>query len=109
VGAPDRLGRLERVFDLREVHIRVAVVHERIEELERFPDRHSLATERQIVLLLRADEIERLMRVIQAVEFSDGVAGFRGEVAELAGILAERAWGLRLLHREAPRFRSDVE
>ena len=93
VGATNRLGGLQRVLDLREVDVRIAVVDERVEELERFPHRHPLAAERQIVPLLPAHEIERLVRVIQAVEFLDGVAGFRREVAEVAGILAERARG----------------
>ena len=40
VRAADRLGRLQRVLDLREVGVRIAVVDERVQEVERLPDGH---------------------------------------------------------------------
>ena len=60
-GAAHRLCGLQRVFDLREVHVGIAVVDERVEKLERLPHVHARAVERQVLGLFRQDEVERLM------------------------------------------------
>ena len=81
---PDGFCRLQRVFYLREVDVGIAVVDERVEKLERSPDRHRLSTQSQIFLFLREHERERLPRVVQRIELLDA----RPRVAvvpELAG------------------------
>ena len=67
VGGADRLGRLQRVLDLREVDVRVAVVDQRVQELERLEHGHPSAVQRQIVPLLPEDEVQRLVRVVLEV------------------------------------------
>ena len=71
IGGADGFGRLQRVLDLREVDVGIAVVDERVEEVERLPDRQRLAIERQILALLLEHEVERLMRVVERVELLD--------------------------------------
>ena len=64
----DRFRGLQRVLDLREVGVGIAVVHQRVQEVERLPDVHLPPVERQVLALLRPHEIERLVRVVQAIE-----------------------------------------
>ena len=88
VGA-DRLGGLHQVLDLRQLGIGVAVVDQGVEELHRLPDPHHPMVLGQVLPLLRPDEVERLIAVIQPVELADGRADVRPVIAErrlLAGL-----------------------
>jgi hypothetical protein len=105
VRAPDGFRGLQGVLDLREVHVRIAVVHQRVEELERFPHGHALPAERQVVRLFVPHEIERLVGVIQAVEFLDGVSGFGREVSEVRGVFSGNHWRLSVLHNYSDQVR----
>ena len=71
------------MIDLREVDVRVAVVDDGVEELQRVPDAMPLPVARQVVGLLREHEVERLVRVVEAVELLHRVARLGGEVPEL--------------------------
>src|SRR4029453_19481601 len=61
------LCRLHQVFDLAEIGIGIAVIHERVEKLHRLPHAHPPFSQRQILALLLPDEIERLIAVIQPI------------------------------------------
>ena len=101
VGA-NGLGRLQRVLDLGEVDVGIAVVDQRVEVLQRLQHRHRPAVQRQVVALLPEDEVERLVRVVQAVELRDPLVGVL-VVAELVDRLRQqRTAGLACLHG-APR------
>jgi hypothetical protein len=89
----DRLGRLQRVLDLAELDVGIAVVDQRLHELERFPRRHAPAVARQVLALLRADEVERLPGMVEPVELVDGRARARAVVPE-TGRLGGRTHGL---------------
>ena len=52
-----RLRRLQQVVDLRQRDVRVGIVDQRVEVVERLPPRHFAAVEAQVVGLLRDDEI----------------------------------------------------
>ena len=67
----DRFGRLERVLDLRQLDVGVAVVDKRVQEIERLPHGHRLSRKREVLVLLRDDERKRLVRVIEPVELFD--------------------------------------
>ena len=71
IRGPDRFGRLQRVFYLREVDVGIAVVHERVEIFERLPTPSSSSIQRQIFLFLREHELERLPRVVERIELLD--------------------------------------
>ena len=75
VGGADRLGRLQRMLDLREVDVGIAVVDQRVQVLQRLPHRHRPAVQRQVVALLLQDEVERLVRVVLEVELRDALVG----------------------------------
>ena len=99
----NRLGRLEQVLDLGEVRVRVAVVHERVEELHRPPDAHPPLVQREVVALLGADEVARLAGVVLAVELADAGAGELVVVAELLlRLLRRRRRGVAGLHEVVP-------
>ena len=85
VGA-DRLRRLEGVLDLTEVDVGVAVVDQRLDELERLPDRHAPPVERQVPALLGAHEVERLVQVVEPVELVDRRARALAVVAKAVGV-----------------------
>ena len=73
-GLSNGLRGLQRVIDLGEVDVRIAVVHERVQVVECFPDGHRLSREAQVVRFLLEHEVQRLVRVVLAVELADGVA-----------------------------------
>ena len=98
IGGADGFGRLHRVLDLREVDVGIAVVDERVEEVERFPDGQRLAVERQVVALLLEHEPERLICVVEGVELLDARPRVR-VVPKLVNRLGqERAAGLAWVH-----------
>ena len=107
VGGADRLGRLHRVLDLREVDVRIAVVDERVEEVEGFPDGQRLAVERQVLALLLEHEGERLVRVVERVELLDPRPGMRVVPELIDGLGQKRATGLACLHGILPDGRFD--
>ena len=75
VGGADRLGRLQRVLDLGEVDVGIAVVDQRVQELERLEHRHRPAVQRQVVALLLQDEVQRLVGVVLEVELRHALVG----------------------------------
>jgi len=79
---------LEQVLNLAEVGVRVAVVDEGVKELGRFPDRLLADVEAEIFLLFAEDEVQGLVRVVEAVELGDAGVGLGVVVAELREILA---------------------
>jgi hypothetical protein len=88
VGVARRLRRLQRVIELREIGIGIALVHDVVEVIEHLPDGHLLSVERQVLGLLPLHEIERLVLVILAVELPDVAFRLRVVVAEvLRGLL----------------------
>src|SRR5688500_18353345 len=81
------LGGLQQMFELRQIGVRVAVVHQVVQIFRRFPDRHLPAVELVEIRLLRADEIIGLISMIQAIEFAHTRAGVGGVIAELLLLL----------------------
>jgi hypothetical protein len=77
------LGGLHEVLDLRDVGVRVTVVHQLIQELRSLPDPLLALAEREIFLLLLFDKRDRLMRVVQPVKFGDTSIRSRVIIAEL--------------------------
>src|SRR3954447_10363281 len=58
------------MLNLREVGIRIAVVHQRIKKLHRFPDAHLAVVQTAVLLSLTQTELVSLVRVIQAGELT---------------------------------------
>ena len=90
-GGADRFGRLQQMLQLRELDVRIGIIDQRVEIIERFEDAHLPAVELQELALLRLHEVVRLMAVILAIELADGLAG---RIIVVAIILA--GLGLRL-------------
>ena len=90
VGA-NRLGGLHQVFDLGQLGVGIAVVDQGVEKLHRFPDPHLALSLGQVLALFRQDEVERLMAMIQPVEFAHARA-------DVGSVIAERRllFGLRV-------------
>ena len=59
------------MFDLGQVGIRIAVVHQRIQKLRSLPEALLAFIEAEVLLLLRHDVVERLILMIQPIELSD--------------------------------------
>src|SRR5215510_15769252 len=90
-----RLGGLQRVNDLRQRQIGVAVVNQGIQKINRFPDAHLGLVELAVFGLFGEDEIERLVGMIEPVQLSDRGAGFGLVVAEVLrafDTVEERRW-----------------
>ena len=64
----DRFGRLQQVFDLRQVQIWVAIVHELIQELHRLPDAHPRAISPEKLGSLLPAKLDCLVRMVQPVK-----------------------------------------
>src|SRR5262245_46557388 len=79
----NRLRRLEQMFNLREVGIRIALVNQRVEILGHLPDRLFAALQAAIFHLLLQHKVQRLVGVILAVELGDRGIGISVVVAEL--------------------------
>ena len=77
IGGANGLGRLHRVLDLGEIDVRIAVVNECIEEVERLPYGQRLALQPQVLALLLEDEGEGLVRMVERVELLDPRPGMR--------------------------------
>src|SRR5271157_4984989 len=81
IGA-DSFGGLQAMLDLREIRIGVAIVYQRVQVFESFPDSHRALIERQVLPLLLLHEIARLMRMVQAIELAHHRRRFRSELPE---------------------------
>src|SRR4249920_3684534 len=68
--ASNRLGGLHQVLNLREVGIRVPLVHECVEVLAGLPDTHLAFAQDGVLPLLLLCKFARLPRVILPVEFA---------------------------------------
>src|SRR5262249_11885170 len=88
---PNRLGGLHQVLDLRQVGVRVAVVHQGVEELHRFPNAHATLVQRQILRFFGTDESKRLVAMVELVEFSDARPSLGAVVAEFFLLLGRVA------------------
>ena len=73
VGA-DGLGGLQQVFELRKVDVRVGVIDERIQVVQRLPRSEPLAVQREKFFFLFADEVVALVGVVEPVELPDRVS-----------------------------------
>jgi len=82
--APHRFGGLQIMLDLLKRGVWVAVVHQRIQLFHRFPKPHARMTQRAVFALFREHKIERLLRMVLAIE----LAHYRRRVV---GVLADRS------------------
>ena len=99
-GRADRFRRLQRVLDLGEVDIRVAVVHEHVQVVQRLPDGHRPATPGQVLALLSEHEVQRLIRVIERIELFDARVRMRVVTKLIDGFGKQRAaGGSRSVHK----------
>ena len=94
----DGLGGLQQVLELRQLGVGIAVIHQGVQQLDGFPDPHALVVELQILFLLRLDELQGLVGVIEPIELFHSGASLGPIVAKgLAGALAPaRIRGLSL-------------
>src|SRR5436190_502161 len=69
--AADRFGGLQVVLDLREVCVRIAIIHERVEVFHRLPDAHLAAVQRPVFAAFGEREIPGLVGMVQAIELPD--------------------------------------
>ena len=65
------LRGLQQMLDLRQVRIRIAVVHQRIQKLRRFPNRLLSLVEAEVLFLLRQHINDSLILMVQTVELGD--------------------------------------
>jgi len=74
--APDRFRSLQKVLDLGQVCVRIAVIHQGIQEFGGFPNGLLALVEAEVLIFLAQRVVNRLVLVIQAVELSNarGVA-----------------------------------
>ncbi len=72
----DRFGGLQRVNDLRQRQVGVAVVNQTVQKIHRLPDAHLGFVQLSVFGLFGEDEIERLVGVIEPVQLFDRGAGF---------------------------------
>jgi len=80
--AADRLGRLQKVLDLGQLGVGVAVVDQRVEKLHRLPDAHDAPCLRQELGLLGAHELDGLEPVIEPIELAHARASLGPIVAK---------------------------
>src|ERR1700722_8612189 len=73
----NRLGGLQEMFDLRQVGIGVAVVHQRIQKLRSLPDALLTSIQSEVLLLLRHHIIKCLILVVEPIELSNSRIGLR--------------------------------
>ena len=59
------------MLDLRQVGIRIAVVHQRVQKLRRLPDALLALVQAEVLLLFGYHVVERLVLMIQPVELRD--------------------------------------
>ena len=93
VGA-DRLGGLQQVADLGQVDIRVRLVDQGIEVVQPLPGRHFPLPELQPLVFFAQHEIDRLVRVVVAIELAHPVDA-RLRVVAVGGAvrLVSQQWG----------------
>src|ERR1051326_9405090 len=70
--ATDLLRCLKQVIELGEVRIRIAVIHQRIQKLQRLPHPHLPPLEPQKLLPLALPEVLRLMPMIPSIKPANG-------------------------------------
>ena len=59
------------MLNLRQVGVRIAVVHQRVQKLRRLPDALLAFVQAEVFLLLRHHIVERLVLMVQPVELRD--------------------------------------
>ena len=79
----DVLGGLEQMVQLREVRVGIAIIHERVQILQRFPHAHLPPFQRQELLSLALHKLMALVPVIQPVKLPHRRAGVRLIIPEL--------------------------
>src|SRR5437879_12446784 len=79
----NRLRNLQKMLDFTQAGVGIAVIDQRIEKLHRLPNVHAAPARRQEGAFLVADKIERLMFVIEPVEFPNAGPSVRLVVTEL--------------------------
>src|SRR6266403_430421 len=79
----NRFGGLKQVFDLSQIGIGVAVVHQRVQILSHFPDTLLAPAQAAVFGLFLLYEVKRLLRVVLTVELRDGGVGFGLVVSKL--------------------------
>ncbi len=72
--------RLHQMLDLRQIRVGVAVIHQRIEKLRRFPNALLALLQSVIFLLFAEHEVEGLVLVVEPVEF--GHTGHNGGIVD---------------------------
>ena len=104
----DLLGRLEQMFELRKVRVRIAVIDQRVEKFQCLPHSHLAALTGKKLAPLFLDEIERLVAVIETIKLAHARSGGTFVIAELLlllfGIRAEETFGIAFLEEILPLF-----
>jgi len=72
--APDLFGGLEEMIELGKVRVGIAIVHQRIQIFQRFPDAHLASIQSEELLSLGLNEVVGLVLMIQPVKLPDGWA-----------------------------------
>ena len=92
-------SRLQEVFELRKLGVRIAVIHQGVEKLDGLPDPHALVVKTEIFIFLRPDESKGLAGVVEPVELLD-------RRTRLGTVIAEEFPGaLETIGRHGPFFR----
>src|SRR6266699_2297473 len=79
----NRFGGLQEMFDLGQIGVGIAVVHQRIQVLRHFPDTFLAPRQAAVFGLFSQHEIKSLASVVLTVELRHGGIGFRLVVAKL--------------------------
>jgi hypothetical protein len=87
------------MLNLAQLRVRIAIIDEGVEKLQGLPDAHLPFPQWKEFPLFRQHKIERLMAVIEPVEFADSGPDFLAIIAE--GIFLF-GWNIRGLHRGIP-------
>src|SRR3954467_2653173 len=107
IGA-NRLRRLQQVLQLIELDIRIRIVDERVQKVERLKNAHLPMIEPQELGSLPRNEVERLLAMILPIEFAHRVAGRLIVIAIIFPRLRARLRVYLLLQKLLPRMKSTL-
>src|SRR5262249_36728701 len=99
--ASNGFGGLQKVLDLREIGVGIAIVHQRVQEFGGFPNRLAPALQAEAFLLLSQHVVLRLVLMVQPIELSHTGVGV-GII--LAKLVLRLPWPVATFEELIPLF-----